>query len=170
MKLEGQKIDASLLTFVDDLADILIEGTPGAKTRQTTENLHKNLKKSGVSWTQAKKRVSSGGWGPNARKNLAKCRSGSSAGARSLSSGGQASWMLAGSGERGRHNDQAKNHCSAHQFLQIRRFMEVKACLFSNQEDSFSVSDQWSCTVRMRAICFFPQCSGNSWSLKECVC
>ena len=32
--------------------------------------------------------------------------------------------------------------------------MEVEACLFSNQENGFPVSDQWSCTVRVRAICF----------------
>ena len=40
MKLEGQKkIDVSLLTFVDDLMDILIEGTPGAmKIRDATND------------------------------------------------------------------------------------------------------------------------------------
>ena len=62
--------------------------------------------------------------------------------------------MLAGSGERSRHTDQAKNFCNAHQLLGIRRSVEVKACLFSNQEDSFPVGDQWSCTVSMRAIRF----------------
>ena len=65
--------------------------------------------------------------GPDARKNLAKCHS-KAVGTRSPSS--QASRMLAGCGGRSRHNDQAKNYCNAHQLPQIRRFVEVKACLF----------------------------------------
>ena len=67
MKLEGQKIDVSLLAFIDDLMDILIEGTPGAmKLRDATndkKNSQKKSKKSDVSRDQAKRSVSSSGWG-----------------------------------------------------------------------------------------------------------
>ena len=157
MKLEGQKIDVSLLTFVDDLMDILIEGTPGAmKLRDATKDrkLTQELEKVGCELEPSKEESLLKWMGPNARKNLAKCRS------RGLLGPGRfpqavrllGCWLeVGGSG----HNDQTKNYCNAHQLLQIRRFMEVKTCLFSNQKNSFPVSDQWSCTVRMRAICFF---------------
>ena len=38
MKLEGQNVDVSLLTFVDDLMDILIESTPGSMKMRDTAN------------------------------------------------------------------------------------------------------------------------------------
>ena len=73
------KSGTAAVTFVDDLMDILIEGTPGAmKLRDATndKNSHKNLKKSDVSWNQAKRRVSSCGWGLTPRRtwpNVALC-------------------------------------------------------------------------------------------------
>ena len=117
-----------------------------------TGSLHKDFKKLVVSWSQIKKRLSSGGWGPNVREHLAKCRSTALLGPgrfpQAVSHLG--CWLELGG--RGRHNDQAKNHGNAHQFLQIRRFVEFPARLFSNQEDDFPVG-----------------VNGN-WSLKERVC
>ena len=52
MKLEGQRVDVSLLTFVDDCMDILIDGTPGAMKLRDA-----------ASWSQIKETVSSGGRG-----------------------------------------------------------------------------------------------------------
>ena len=119
------------------------------------KKLTRELEKAGCELEPSKEESLLKWMGPNARKNLAKCRS------RALLGPGRflqavrhlGCWLEVG--ERSRHNIQAKNYCNAHQLQQIRRFMEVKACLFSKQEDSFPVSDQWSCTVRMRAICFF---------------
>ena len=82
---------------------------------------------------------------------------------RTIPSGGQAPWMLAGCWERSRHNDHAKNYGNAHQFLQMRRFVEVQARLFSKQEDNFPVGDQWSGIVRVRAKRLFH----NQWKQLE---
>ena len=41
--------------------------------------------------------------------------------------------MLAGSGRRSRHNGPANTYCNAHQLLQVRRFVEVKACLLKSR-------------------------------------
>ena len=63
----GTKIDVSLLTFVDDLMDTLIEDTLNAmKLRDAAndkKNLHRSMNKSGVSWSQAKNIDSSSEWG-----------------------------------------------------------------------------------------------------------
>ena len=78
MKLEGQKIDVSLLTFVDDLTDILIEGTPGAMNLEDATNdkkLTQELEKVGCELEPSKEESLLKWMGPNARKNLAKCRS-----------------------------------------------------------------------------------------------
>ena len=121
--------------------------------RQTTKKLTQELEKVGCELEPSKEESLLKWMGANARKNLAKCRSRGLLGPGRFSPSSQASWLLARSGRSG-HNDQTKNYCNAHQLLQIRRFMEVKTCLFSNQKNSFPVSEQWSCTVRMRAICF----------------
>ena len=78
MKLEGQKIDVSLLTFVDDLIDILIEGTPGAMKLRDAANdkkLTQELEKVGCELEPSKEESLLKWMGPNARKNLAKRRS-----------------------------------------------------------------------------------------------
>ena len=65
MKLEGQNVDVSLLTFVDKLMDTLIESTPGSMKMRDTANdkrLTQELKKVGCELSQAKKRAFSGGW------------------------------------------------------------------------------------------------------------
>ena len=69
---------------------------------------------------------------------------------RSLPSDGSTLWMLARNARRGRRDGQAKDHGYAHQLLQICMSMEVQTRFFSDQEDSFPISDQWSGTVRMR--------------------
>ena len=77
MKLEGKKVDVSLLTFVDDLMDILIENTPGSMKMRDTANdkkLTQELKKVGCELEPSKEESILRWMGPNARKNLAKCR------------------------------------------------------------------------------------------------
>ena len=62
MKLEGQKIDISLFTFVDDLMVMLNESTPGAvKLRDSADDkkLTQELGRAGAK----QRKVSSGGWG-----------------------------------------------------------------------------------------------------------
>ena len=83
------------------------------------------------------------------KKNLAKCRTRTLLRPGSLSTGSQAPRVLAGSRWRGIHNDQAKNHCDAHQLLQIRRLMEIKTCLDSSKKD------------RLPGHTFFPRPSGK---------
>ena len=67
MKLKRQKIDVSLRTFVDDLMDIFDRRYSRChevtRCDKRQKNSHKNLKKSDVSWNQAKRRGSSSGWG-----------------------------------------------------------------------------------------------------------
>ena len=72
MKLEDQNVDVSLLTFVDDLMDILIESTPGSMKMRDTANdkrLTQELRKVGCELEPSKESLLK--WmGPNARKTL----------------------------------------------------------------------------------------------------
>ena len=52
MKLEGQNVDVSLLTFVDDLMDILIESTPGSMKMRDTANDKRLTQETQQSWMQ----------------------------------------------------------------------------------------------------------------------
>ena len=73
MKLEGQKIDVSLLTIVDDMMDTLIGSTPGAiKLRDAANDktIHKNSKKVGCELEPSKEESFLRWMGPNVRKNL----------------------------------------------------------------------------------------------------
>ena len=77
MKLEGQNVDVSLLIFVDDSMDILIESTPGSMKMRDTANekrLTQELQKVGCELEPSKEESLLRWMGPNARKNLAKCR------------------------------------------------------------------------------------------------
>ena len=78
MSLEEHRIDESLLTFVDDLMDILIESTPGAmnlRDRANDENLTHELGKVRCELESRKEESLIRWMGSNARKHLAKCRS-----------------------------------------------------------------------------------------------
>ena len=77
MKLDGHEVDVSLITFVDDLMDILIESTPGTMRLRDTANdrrLTKELGKVGCELEPSEEESLLRWMGPNARKNLAKCR------------------------------------------------------------------------------------------------
>ena len=77
MKLEGQNVDVSLLTFVDDLIDILIESTPGSMKMHDTasdKRLTQELRKVGCELEPSKEESLLRWMGSNARKSLAKCR------------------------------------------------------------------------------------------------
>ena len=77
MKLEVKSVDVSLLTFVDDLMDILIENTPGSMKMRDTANdkkLTQELKKVGCELEPSNEESFLRWMGPNTRKNLAKCR------------------------------------------------------------------------------------------------
>ena len=78
MKLEGQKIDVSLLTSVDDLMDTLIWDTLGAMKLRDAPNdrkLTQELEKIGCELEPNKEESLLRWMGPIARKHLAKCRS-----------------------------------------------------------------------------------------------
>ena len=164
MSLEGHRIDVSLLTFVEDLMNILIESTPGAmnlRDRAHDKNLTHELGKVGCELESSNDQVD----GVKRQKTSCQMSVEKVARTRSLPSDGSALWMLTRNVRRGRHNGQAKDHGYAHQFLQTCRSMEVQTRFFSDQEDSFPISDQWSGAVRMRTDVFFVhyrQCS--SWS------
>ena len=77
MKLEGHEVDVSLLTFVDDLMDMLIESTPSSMRLRDTANyrrLTQELGRVGCELEPSKEESLLRWMGPNARKNLAKCR------------------------------------------------------------------------------------------------
>ena len=71
MKLEGQNVDVSLLVFVDDLMDILIESTPGSMRMRDTANdkrLTQELRKVGCELEPSKEECLLRWMGPQARK------------------------------------------------------------------------------------------------------
>ena len=71
MKLEGYDVDVSLITFVDDLMDILIESTPGTMRLRDAANdrrLTKELGKVGCELEPNKEESVLRWMGPNARK------------------------------------------------------------------------------------------------------
>ena len=141
MSLEGHRIDVSLLTFVDDLMNILIESTPGAmnlRDRANDKNLTHELGKVGCELESSKEECLIRWMRSNARKHLAKFRSRKLLGPGRFPQTVRHFWMLARNVRRGRHNGQAKDHGYAHQLLQICRSMEVQTRFFSDQEDSFS--------------------------------
>ena len=77
MKLEVHEVDVSLLTFVDDLMDILIESTPSSMRLRDMANdrrLTQELGRVGCELEPSKEESLLRCVGPNARKNLAKCR------------------------------------------------------------------------------------------------
>ena len=71
MKLDGQNVGVSLLTFVDDLMDILIEST---RDTANDKRLTQELRKVGCDLEPSKEESLLRWMGPNARKKLAKCR------------------------------------------------------------------------------------------------
>ena len=73
---------------------------------------------------------------------------------RTIPSGGQAPWMLAGSWERAGTMTTQRIMAMRTSFYRCARFVEVQARLFSKQEDYLPVGDQWSGIIRVRAIRF----------------
>ena len=77
MKLEDQNVDVSLLTFVDDLIDTLIKSTSCSMKMRDTANDKRHtqeLRKVGCELEPSKEESLLRWMGPNAKKNLAKCR------------------------------------------------------------------------------------------------
>ena len=167
MSSEGHRIDVSLLTFVDDLMDILIESTPSTmnlRDRANDKNLTHELGKVGCELGSSQKESLIRWMGVKRRKTSSQMSVEKVARTRSFPSDGSTLWMLARNARRGRHNGQAKDHGYAHQHLQICMSTEVQTRFFSDQEDSFPISDQWGGTDRMRTnfFVYYRQCS--SWS------
>ena len=98
MSSEGHRIDVSLLTFVDDLMDILFESTPSTmnlRDRANDKNLTHELGKVGCELGSSKKESLIRWMGVKRRKTSSQMSVEKVARTRSFPSDGSTLWMLA---------------------------------------------------------------------------